>query len=483
MQKLASGFAVLVLAGGLPQAPRQTDPGLIVRAVRFFRPDQERTRVKALVQIPYTILRPAENSARGGGYTSSVRVSDSTGLTLFRQAWNSRVSDAGAQDAYTVEIDDFMVAPGKYRLDVAVQDSISGHSARDGAEFRALSDSDAASDLLIAPQIRQASPDDTVPRLGEFRTGNNLVTAVAQVRLTPTRPSVYYLLEAYADSATPGTMSVAIRDSARAVLVQTPPVAVTVNHGGSVLKGQLDLSGLPEGRYTMVASLKQGTRVIERSAEFTMAGLSETLEREAVRTQANKVTDEGYFNAMTLPQLDSAKAPLIYLADAGELSAWSNGLSLSAKRRLLSEFWQKRDPTPDTPVNERREQFYQAIAYANRSYREGGRKTVPGWRSDRGRIYARLGGPDEVLDRPNQGRAPRYIVWRYTRARGNFYIFADRTGFGAYQLIYSDDLREPGQPDWDRTLGRDAVGDVSQFLNIDLFAAIRKQDLTPRQRF
>jgi len=186
---------------------------------------------------------------------------------------------------------------------------------------------------------------------------------------------------------------------------------------------------------------------------------------------------------MTLPQLDSAKAPLIYLADAGELSAWSNGLSLSAKRRLLSEFWQKRDPTPDTPVNERREQFYQAIAYANQAYKEGGRKTVPGWRSDRGRIYARLGAPDEVLDRPSQRTAPRYLVWRYTRGRGNFYIFADRTGFGAYQLIYSDDLREPGQPDWDRTLGRDAVGDVSQFLNIDLFAAIRKQDLTPRQRF
>lgn len=483
MQNLASGFAVLALAGALPQAPRQADPGLVVRTVRFFRPDQERTRVKALVQIPYTLLRPGDSPARAGGYTVSVRVSDSTGLTLFRQAWNSRVSDAGAEDAYTVEIVDFMVAPGKYRLDVAVKDSISGNGVSAGEDFRALSDSDAASDLLIAPQMRQASPDDTVPRPGEFRTGNNLVTAVAQLQLTPTRPSVYYLLEAYADSTTPGTMSVAIQDSTRAVLVQTPPVAVTVNHGGSVLKGQLDLSGLPEGRYTMVASLKQGSQVIERSAEFSMAGLSVTLEREAARMQTDQVTDQGYFAAMTPAQLDSAKAPLIYLADDGELSAWNRDLSLGAKRRLLSEFWQKRDPTANTPANERREQFYQAIAYANQTYREGGRKTVPGWRSDRGRIFARLGVPDEVLDRPSQRTAPRYLVWRYTQGRGNFYIFADRTGFGAYQLIYSDDRREPGQPDWDRTLGRDAVGDVSEFLNIDLFAAVRKQDLNPARRF
>ena len=48
---------------------------------------------------------------------------------------------------------------------------------------------------------------------------------------------------------------------------------MTVAAGGSVLKGQLDLAGLPEGDYTMVASLKLGGRSIERSAAISMAGL------------------------------------------------------------------------------------------------------------------------------------------------------------------------------------------------------------------
>lgn len=484
MQRFASSVVFAAMAGAFPLVSpvSQTDPSLIVRTVRFYRPDQDRTRVKGLVQIPYSILEPS-GSTGPRGYTVAVRVRDSTGLTLFQQAWQSRVSDVSIRDAYAVEIVDFAVAPGRYRLDVEVRDSTSGHTARAEAELQALSDSDAASDLLLTPEMRLASAEDTVPQPGEFRTGNNLVTAVARVRLTPLRSKVYYLLEAYAGSAMLDTMSVAIRDSGSKVVVQTPVVPVRVNAGGSVLNGELDLAGLPEGRYTMAATLRRDGRTIERTADFTMGGLNETLARDAANLESQKNTDEGYFARMSQVQLDSAQAPLIYIAQSGELSAWDKQLSLSAKRRFLTTFWQKRDPTPGADRNERREQFYQAIDYANRAYREGGRNTVPGWRSDRGRIYARQGTPDDVLRRLHEGRAPSYEVWRYSRGRGNFYIFADRTGLGAYELIYSNDLKEPGKPDWDRSLGRDAVGDVSQFLNIDLFADIRKQGMTPSQRF
>ena len=312
---------------------------------------------------------------------------------------------------------DFVVAPGKYRLEVGVEDSVSGRKASGGIEVQALSDSDRASDLLVAPEMRLATADDTVPRPGEFRTGNNLVTAAARVMLTPLRAKVYYLLEAYSDSGEAGTMSVSIRDSAGKTSIKTPDIPVSVTAGGSVLKGQLDLTGLPEGDYTMVAALKLGGRNVERSATLSMAGLGETLARDSARREGDRVTDTGYFAAMSGEQLDQAKAPLLYVAESGELSAWQAGLSLDAKRRFLTNFWQKRDPTPGTARNERREAFYEAIAYANRSYKEGGRKTVSGWRSDRGRIYARNGAPDDVFRRQQEGDSPPYEVWRYSRAK------------------------------------------------------------------
>jgi GWxTD domain-containing protein len=300
------------------------------------------------------------------------------------------------------------------------------------------------------------------------------VTATARVLLTPLRAKVFYLLEAYSNRDAEGTLSVAIRDSAGASTMQTQPLPVKVIAGGSVLKGQLDLTGLPPGGYTMVADLKLDGKTIQRTAEFEMAGLTETLARDTARRSAEKVTDEGYFAAMSEPELDQARAPLDYIAEAREVSAWSKDLSVEAKRRFLSGFWKQRDPTPGTGKNERRESFYNAIEYANTTFKEGGRNAVSGWRSDRGRIYAKNGTPDDVLRRQQEGRAPRYEVWSYAKGKGYYYIFADRSGFGAFTLIHSNDLKESGLPGWADLLSGPAVDDVEQWLGQDLTAAMRR---------
>jgi GWxTD domain-containing protein len=475
---LAAAAAVAPLATTVPQ----DDSGLVLRAVRFYRPEQNQTRVKGLVQIPFSTFQRG-GSASLLAYTVLVRVNDSTGLTLYQQSWRPRAGVQAAPDAYTVEIVDFAVAPGRYRLEVEVGDSVSGRKLSQGIDIQALSKADGASDLLVAPAMRVATANDTVPQPGEFRTGNNLVTAAAQVVLTPLRANVFYLLEAYSDSGGTGSMRVAVRDSAGKTSISTPEVPVTVTAGGSVLKGQVDLTGLPEGAYAITATLKLGGRSIERSGSIWMEGLNETLARESASREGDIATDAGYFGTMSSAELDAAKAPLLYVGDSRELSAWHADLSVDAKRRFLTAFWQRRDPTPGTPKNERREGFYSAIEQANREFRESGRNTTPGWRSDRGRIFAKYGKADDVLRRQQEGRAPPYQVWRYASGKGYYYIFADRTGFGAYQLIYTNDLRETVLPGWGDILGRRAVGDAGQFLGIDLFSAGRREEIAPRQRF
>lgn len=473
---------VLVLAGGAPSALRadQLDPGVIIRAVRFYRADQDRTRVKALVQIPLASLRPTNDGQ--STYTVSFRMTDSTGLVLYRQSWQSRALASHAADAYTVEIVDFVIAPGKYRIEAEVVDSLSGRKLNGGSEVRALSDTTGASDLLIAPSIREAGARDSVPLPGEFRTGENLVTASARVLLTPLRAQIFYLMEAYSDAEAEGKLYVTIRHSNGRTTMRTEALPIRVMRGGSVLKGQLDLTGLPPGDYVMLAELELGGRVIQRSAQFSMAGLTETLVRDSARRAVDRVGDDGYFGAMDAAELNTAKAPLLYVAESGELKAWSDDMSPDAKRRFLANFWKKRDPSPGTPQNEGRELFYLNIAHANRAFREGGRATTPGWRSDRGRIYARNGATNDIYRRQQEGRAPPYEVWRYNTGPGYYYIFVDRTGFGAYQLVYSSDPKEPGLADWDRILGRRAIADVGNFLGVDLMTLVR-QDVKPGQGF
>jgi GWxTD domain-containing protein len=443
-------------------------------AVRFYRPDDNRTRVKGLVQVPFDGLQSTGDGRLS--YAVSVRVSDSTGLTLYQQSWQEHARVApGVPDAYTVEIVDFAIAPGRYRVEVGVKDSVSGRVMNSAANVQALSDSSMASDLLIAPAMRVATAEDTVPRPGEFRTGNSLVTAAAKVILTPLRAKVFYLIEAYSSRGQQGNLSFTLKDTTGKAVIRTADAPVTVDSGGSVLKGQLDLTGLPPGEYSMTATLKVGTRTTERKAELEMSGLEETLVRDTTRRAAERETDEGYFAQMPPDELNQAEAPLIYEAGPGELSVWSSTLSLEAKRRFLSQFWMKRDPTPGTPKNERREAFYGAIASANRLYREGGRNPIAGWRSDRGRIYIKNGTPDQVLRRQQEGRAPPYEVWSYAKGKGLYYIFADRSGFGAFTLMHSNDLKEPGLPGWAEVLGAEAVDDIGRFLGVDL--------LTPNRRF
>jgi GWxTD domain-containing protein len=66
---------------------------------------------------------------------------------------------------------------------------------------------------------------------------------------------------------------------------------------------------------------------------------------------------------------------------------------------FIEQFWLRRDPTPDTPENEFKEEHYRRIAYANEHFASG----IPGWRTDRGRIYVVFGPADEIDSHPSGG--------------------------------------------------------------------------------
>jgi GWxTD domain-containing protein len=130
-----------------------------------------------------------------------------------------------------------------------------------------------------------------------------------------------------------------------------------------------------------------------------------------------------------------------------ELSAFKK-LSNNAERDIFIEgFWQRRDPTPDTAENEYKEEHYRRIAYANEHYAAG----MPGWRTDRGRIYIMYGPPTSTDSHPMGGPYQRsaeegggqtqtfpFEVWRYRYLEGigqEIEIeFVDECGCGAYEM-------------------------------------------------
>jgi GWxTD domain-containing protein len=467
--KLLTIAGIFLLSPAWIPAPR-TQQSLTISAVRFYRPTLRQTQVKAFVQIPHAMLAPSpDEAARPLTYQVTVKVKDSTGLELVQNAWSGHAPATARQaGASSLEILDFALAPGLYRLEVAVVDSLSGRRLASDLPLEGFRGDTDVSDLLLTPSIRPVEARDTVPMPGEIRKGNLLITGTAELILTPLRSQVHYLLETYNEGEDTARVAVVVQDSSDKVILTTPPSPDKVlPAGGSVLTGMVDLAGLPAGKYKLGTKLTMKGGSAERSAVFTMAGLSETIAKDAQRRQAERVTDEGYFASMSDEELDRAQAPLSIIAGPNELSVYNDKLSVAAKQRFLTEFWKKRDPTPGTPQNEEREQFYASITYVNRTFREGGRNTTEGWRTDRGKIYAKNGAPDEVFRRQQQGYAPPYEVWRYSKGKGRYYIFADRSGFGGFKLLSSNDLQQVGDPNWQRILGVPALEDIARVLNLD----------------
>ena len=91
------------------------------------------------------------------------------------------------------------------------------------------------------------------------------------------------------------------------------------------------------------------------------------------------------------------------------------------RKAFIQEFWDKRDPDPDTEVNEFKEEYLERIETANNLFKGGG---SPGWLQDRGRVYILLGPPHE----------------RYTYPRGrNFYDFPEEVWYyGFFPIVFID---------------------------------------------
>src|SRR3954471_1912687 len=70
---------------------------------------------------------------------------------------------------------------------------------------------------------------------------------------------------------------------------------------------------------------------------------------------------------------------------------------------FIEQFWLRRNPNPDSPENEFREEHYRRIAYANEHYAAG----KPGWKTDRGQIYIAFGKPDSIDSHPSGGSYQR----------------------------------------------------------------------------
>lgn len=439
--------------------PGGADSSVMVRAVRFYSPGTGGTLVEGIAEV-----RPA---ALGGGsapvrYRVEVAVADSSGMELNRSGWDREVPAAVARmaGASVMESFHFALAPGRYRVTVGVAPD-SGPGVERQVEVVAFRERPLLSDLLLATAVREvASDSDVAP--GEVRRGRWALHTAPVPHLTFTTASLTYYTEIYPWNGAGGEarLSLEVTTAEGRRVIAAAPQQLHVGPGGGVARGTLDLAGLPQGGYQLRAALTMDESTAVVAGPFTMGAPRAETPAAAGGAAAGTSSPFGGVGEVTL---DSLYAPLIYLQREDERGVYEN-LTLEGKRRYLAEFWRRRDPTPGTPENPRMDDFYRGVRYANQTFREGGAGQIPGWRTDRGRVFLKYGQPNDVLRRPEaQPRA--FEVWLYTRDRSLYYVFWDQTGFGHYVLLATNDrLETSADPAWESRLGADNAREILGFI-------------------
>src|SRR5690348_14732933 len=151
------------------------------------------------------------------------------------------------------------------------------------------------------------------------------------------------------------------------------------------------LSGLLVG-----FSVAQDNKDTKKPSKDSKAAARETVakplsEKEKKRREA-KLRKE-----LETPYRKWLNEDVTYIITDEEKAAFKRLQTDEEREQFIEQFWLRRDPTPDTAENEFKEEHYRRIAYANERYASG----IPGWKTDRGRIYITFGPPDENESHPS----------------------------------------------------------------------------------
>jgi GWxTD domain-containing protein len=162
----------------------------------------------------------------------------------------------------------------------------------------------------------------------------------------------------------------------------------------------------------------------------------------------------------TLKELDSSyrqwlNEDVTYIISPEERNAFLQLETNEEREQFIESFWLRRSSNPDLPENDFKEEHYRRIAYANEHYASG----IPGWKTDRGRMYIMWGPPDEIESHPTGGTYDRPAAegggstttypwetwrWRYLEGIGENVIleFVDPSGSGEFHMTM-----DPGEKD------------------------------------
>ena len=180
---------------------------------------------------------------------------------------------------------------------------------------------------------------------------------------------------------------------------------------------------------------------------FAIVAQDQAPPQNAKQTKQQKAAEKQIIKELATPYKKWLDEDVVYIISNAERRAFLALQTNEEREQFIEQFWQRRNPDPDSTDNPVKEEHYRRIAYANEHYASG----MPGWKTDRGRIYIIWGKPDslethtlgETWERPmdlggGETQTYAYEDWTYNEMEGigqNITLeFVDQTGTAEFKL-------------------------------------------------
>ncbi len=164
------------------------------------------------------------------------------------------------------------------------------------------------------------------------------------------------------------------------------------------------------------------------------------------------------FAGVTEDLLDEMRQQVEYIITGDERETYKSVKTPEQKRRFFERFWATRGGTSA------RRAYMNKLEEANRRFSQG---STSGYKMDKGRIFIKYGEPQNIERENSSSNQKPYEIWQYENVPGQgnvIFVFADRMGFGRYELIHSTAIGEVHNENW-----RQAVNQNNNRANRDGF--------------
>ena len=371
--------------------------------VSFSRPiKKDSIKVTTFVEIPFSSLQFIKrNSDFIASYSASVMLKDSKEKQLFKKVWSDSIvvneyiqtkSKLRTKKHYI----NFNVGIGKYEINSELYDNDTRKkgSKKKNLNFTKQKKSPSLMEPIIITNLK-----------GEWGFDSNEFPILGK-KITNIDGGLIILASGFVTDA-PYSIETKILLSDEKILL--PIIEDETDNGFFVHMVKIEKEYLQSFNTKIIFELKQlkASRKIEKNITIFKPGIS------------------GY-----VKNIENSFRQMKYILSNSERKN-AKGKKGKDLENIFLKYWEKRDPTPGTSLNELMEEYYIRVNYVNDYFNMSWKE---GWETDFGMIYILFGPPDEIQrSNINSSNTSTYQIWYYNRINKQF-VFKDLNGFGDYRL-------------------------------------------------